>query len=127
MATPCSSAAIASRLIAAPSAPITVTIDRKPGYDADDMKVETEGDRLRAIGKTLPMERVTGESIGFLRFDADGAALFRRGTRAHHAHARRAGQVVSVGHRPPVALGRGHPGGVDRGPAVGASSISLPI
>lgn len=68
--------AIASRLLAAPPAPITVTIDRKPGYDADDMKVETEGDSLRAIGKTLPAERVNGESIGFLRFEADGAALF---------------------------------------------------
>ena len=36
--------AIAERLIAAPPAPITVTIDRKAsGYDADDMKVLTEG------------------------------------------------------------------------------------
>lgn len=68
--------AIAGRLLAAPSAPITVTIDRKPGYDADDMKVVTEGDRLRAIGKTITADRVNGESIGFLRFDAEGAALF---------------------------------------------------
>ena len=68
--------AIAGRLLAAPSAPITVTIDRKSAYDTDDMKVETEGDRLRAIGKTLAAERVNGESIGFLRFEADGAALF---------------------------------------------------
>jgi choline kinase len=67
---------IARRLAAAPKAPITVTIDRKPGYDADDMKVEVEGDRLRAIGKTLSADRVNGESIGFLRFDVDGAALF---------------------------------------------------
>lgn len=67
---------IARRLLAAPPAPITVTIDRKPGYDADDMKVEVEGDRLRAIGKTLSAERVNGESIGFLRFEAEGAALF---------------------------------------------------
>lgn len=67
---------IARRLLAAPSAPITVTIDRKPGYDADDMKVEVEGDRLRAIGKTLSAERVNGESIGFLRFDTEGAAVF---------------------------------------------------
>ena len=68
--------AIAARLMAAPGAPITVTIDRKPGYDADDMKVETEGDRLRAIGKRLAPEQVNGESIGFLRFEAEGAALF---------------------------------------------------
>ena len=67
---------IARRLLAAPAAPSTVTIDRKAGYDADDMKVEVEGDRLRAIGKTLSADRVNGESIGFLRFDSNGAALF---------------------------------------------------
>nr|WP_217703917.1 phosphocholine cytidylyltransferase family protein [Schlegelella koreensis] len=68
--------AIAQRLVDAPAAPITVTIDRKPSYDADDMKVETDGGRLRAIGKTLPAERTDGESIGFLRFDATGAGHF---------------------------------------------------
>jgi len=69
--------AIAERLIAGPSAPITVTIDRKAaGYDADDMKVLTDGDALRAIGKTI--EAYDAESIGFLRFNAEGAALFTR-------------------------------------------------
>ncbi|HET8883001.1 MAG TPA: phosphocholine cytidylyltransferase family protein [Solimonas sp.] len=67
---------IARRLLAAPAAPVTVTIDRKSHYDSDDMKVETEGVRLRAIGKTLPMSTVDGESIGFLRFDAQGAERF---------------------------------------------------
>lgn len=68
--------AIARRLLAAPEAPITVTIDRKSSYDDDDMKVVADGDRLRAIGKKLPRETVNGESIGFLRFSAAGAALF---------------------------------------------------
>src|SRR3990167_9747918 len=37
--------AIAERLISAPDAPITVTVDRKAGgYDADDMKGLTESD-----------------------------------------------------------------------------------
>ncbi len=67
---------IARRLLAAPPASIRVTIDRKPGYDADDMKVRTEGERLAAIGKTLSSAETTGESIGFLRFDAEGAAQF---------------------------------------------------
>lgn len=66
---------IARRLLAAPAAPITVTIDRKPAYDADDMKVITEGQQLRAIGKKLA-DGVNGESIGFLRFEAEGAARF---------------------------------------------------
>jgi choline kinase len=69
--------AIAERLMAAPSAPITVTIDRKAaGYDADDMKVLTDGDALRAIGKTI--EAYDAESIGFLRFNPEGAALFTK-------------------------------------------------
>jgi choline kinase len=67
---------IARRLLAAPPAPITVTIDRKPAYDADDMKVSTTGDRLTAIGKKLSAEETTGESIGFLRFEAAGSARF---------------------------------------------------
>ena len=67
---------IAESLLMDGGAPITVTIDRKPTYDADDMKVQTDGDRLLAIGKTLPVETVTGESIGFLRFTAEGAGLF---------------------------------------------------
>jgi len=40
------------------------------------MKVLTEGLSLRAIGKTI--EQYDAESIGFLRFDPEGAALFTR-------------------------------------------------
>ena len=60
-----------------PSAPITVTIDRKQVYDSDDMKVQVEDDRLVAIAKTLEADAVDGESIGFLRFTPEGADLFR--------------------------------------------------
>ncbi len=67
---------VAQRLLAAPAAPITVTIDRKPAYDADDMKVGLDGDRLKAIGKHLAAPDTQGESIGFLRFAPEGAACF---------------------------------------------------
>jgi len=68
---------VAARVVeGAPTAPITVTIDRKADYDADDMKVHTEGDRLLAIGKTLTADVVNGESIGFLRFSPEGGAAF---------------------------------------------------
>jgi choline kinase len=66
--------AVAQRLIEAPPAEITVAIDRKPTYDSDDMKVLTEGSSLRAIGKTI--EAYDAESIGFLRFSAEGAHRF---------------------------------------------------
>lgn len=69
--------AIVRKVLEEPAtAPITVTIDRKAEYDSDDMKVRTQGDRLLAIGKTLPHDLVTGESIGFLRFDDEGAKAF---------------------------------------------------
>jgi choline kinase len=67
---------IVKRLVDAPAADITVTIDRKPSYDDDDMKVVTDGERLLAIGKKLDMAGVTGESIGFLRYNSRGAAAF---------------------------------------------------
>lgn len=69
--------AVAERLLGAPPAEITVTVDRKPAYDADDMKVLTDGRQLKAIGKTI--EAYDAESIGFLRLSAAGARRFAAG------------------------------------------------
>jgi choline kinase len=56
---------------------ICVTIDRKEGYDEDDMKVVVAGDgRLQAIGKRIS-KGVNGESIGLLAFRSGGAERFR--------------------------------------------------
>ena len=74
--------AILRRVLRSPDAPITVTIDRKAAYDADDMKVSTEGNRLRAIGKTLRPEETDGESIGMLLFRGRGGAVFADGVEA---------------------------------------------
>lgn len=71
------STAIAERLLAAPPGPITLTIDRNDSYDDDAMKIVSEGDRLRAVGKTLSLDQVNGESIGFSRYDDAGSAIFR--------------------------------------------------
>jgi choline kinase len=57
--------------------PITVTIDVKPNYDSDDMKVTRIGGKLAAIGKTLTAEQANAESIGFLAFRGEGVTLFR--------------------------------------------------
>lgn len=57
---------------------ICVTIDRKDGYDDDDMKVVASRDgRLRAIGKRIT-EGVNAESIGLLAFRSGGAEQFRK-------------------------------------------------
>lgn len=68
--------AVLERLLGSTPAPITVTIDRKDAYDADDMKVHLDGSRLLEIGKTLPASRTDGESIGLLLFRDDGPKLF---------------------------------------------------
>ena len=66
------------RVLDAPREPIAVTIDRKPDYDADDMKVTLDTDgRLTAIGKKLPLHTVDGESIGMLRFCGTGVQTYR--------------------------------------------------
>ena len=56
---------------------ICVTIDRKDGYDDDDMKVVEDGGRLKAIGKRISSTGVNAESIGLLAFRSGGAERFR--------------------------------------------------
>lgn len=65
------------KVIAAPPAPILVTIDQKASYDLDDMKVTLSGSSLTAIGKTLLPDETHAESIGILRFTGQGPELFR--------------------------------------------------
>ena len=65
------------RVIANTQDGICVTIDRKDGYDEDDMKVVVADDgQLEAIGKRIA-KGVNGESIGLLAFRGDGAERFR--------------------------------------------------
>ena len=56
--------------------PIAVTVDEKETYDADDMKVLREGDRLLRIGKALEPGQYNAESIGLLAFRGEGPRLF---------------------------------------------------
>ncbi len=45
-------------------------IRRKDSYDQDDMKLQVEGGRVRAIGKHLPVAHA--ESVGIMRFAGEG-------------------------------------------------------
>lgn len=69
-------AAVAAKLLAEAVEPITVTIDRRNSYDADDMKVHLDGHRLSAIGKWLAPTQASGESIGMMLFRGRGPELF---------------------------------------------------
>jgi choline kinase len=55
-----------------------MAIDQKVQYDEDDMKVALNGGRrLKAVGKTLPLSTVDGESLGLMAFRGQGVAAFR--------------------------------------------------
>jgi len=69
--------ALMKRVVTNDRSGICVTIDRKDGYDDDDMKVVEDGGRLKAIGKRLDLSTVNAESIGLLAFRQGGAEHFR--------------------------------------------------
>lgn len=70
-------AAILQRLLACDSKfPITLATDSKAHFDLDDMKVITDGDRLLKVSKQLDISLVSGESIGLMVFDQQGADTF---------------------------------------------------
>ncbi len=67
-----------NRLLAMPARPVTVVTHQKRYYDADDMKVALDEDRLVKIGKDLAVDKVDGESIGMILFRRKGPTMFRR-------------------------------------------------
>jgi len=75
------SEAIVQRVQQGSQWPIAVTVDVKPDYDNDDMKVMRQGERLVSIGKTLAADQADAESIGFLAFRGEGATMFREAVR----------------------------------------------
>ncbi len=76
--------ALLDDLLAAEPIPILIAIDRKPLYDADDMKIETtDTNRLRRIGKTIA--RPDGEAIGITLLRDEGRAGFLRQVEARLA------------------------------------------
>jgi choline kinase len=64
------------RVLGAGQGPVAVTIDEKEDYDADDMKVLRDGDRLLRIGKALEAGGYNAESIGLVAFRGEGGRLF---------------------------------------------------
>lgn len=68
---------VLSRLLASARAPVTLAANQKLEYDADDMKVTLDGQRLLAVGKHLEPEATHAESIGLLCFRNGGPEAFR--------------------------------------------------
>ena len=64
---------LVARLLEPTTQTISVAINRKETFDADDMKVMLDGARLTEVGKTLPVDTVDAEAIGFYIFRGEGA------------------------------------------------------
>jgi choline kinase len=69
-------AGLVEALLADAGGKVTAAINHKERYDADDMKVMLDGNRLTEIGKKLPVEAVDAEAIGFYVFKGDGGAQY---------------------------------------------------
>ena len=67
---------LVERLMSAAAAPVTVAVNHKDSYDADDMKVMLDAGRLTEIGKTLPVDTVDAEAIGFYIFRGRGGKTY---------------------------------------------------
>ncbi|MFQ5694905.1 MAG: NTP transferase domain-containing protein [Terriglobia bacterium] len=59
--------------------PEALAVERRQRFDEEEMKVELEGDRIRALSKQLEAARAHAENVGVLKFSAEGARLlFKR-------------------------------------------------
>jgi choline kinase len=69
---------LVERLLTAPRQTLSVAINRKGTFDADDMKVKLDGERLMDIGKALPVDTVDAEAVGFYVFRDGGVKAYVR-------------------------------------------------
>ena len=71
-------AALLAQVLNSDPAPITLGVDYKSAYDADDMKVQLdEKGWVKHVSKTLPADQIDAESIGLIFFRERGPQLFR--------------------------------------------------
>lgn len=54
----------------------TMVVSHKPAYDVDDMKVQTRGERVHKVSKSVPPDDTNGESIGMMKFSQRGRDRF---------------------------------------------------
>lgn len=60
------------RLLESPY-PDALTVERRARFEAEEMKVELNGDRVLALSKELPGGRSHAENVGIVKFSAAGA------------------------------------------------------
>ncbi len=55
---------------------ITMVTDIKDHYDEDDMKIVTEGDQVKRVGKKIALAEANGESVGIIKFQGKGPKIY---------------------------------------------------
>ncbi len=71
--------ALLNKVLNSESAPITLSVDYKNAYDADDMKVQLNADGwVQQVSKIVPPHQVDAESIGLIYFREQGPQIFRQ-------------------------------------------------
>ena len=68
---------ILRRLLNSPH-PNALAVERRAQFEPEEMKVELEGDRVRALSKELEPGRAHAENIGVVKFSPEGARVLLR-------------------------------------------------
>lgn len=79
--------ALLNKVLNSESAPITLSVDYKNAYDADDMKVQLDTDGwVKQVSKIVPPHQVDAESIGLIYFREQGPQIFRQAVESALRH-----------------------------------------
>lgn len=79
--------ALIAQVLNSEPAPITLSVDFKDAYDADDMKVQLDPDgRVKQVSKIIPPQQVDAESIGLVYFRDQGPRIFSQAVESALRH-----------------------------------------
>lgn len=79
--------ALLKQVLNSKPAPITLSVDYKNTYDADDMKVQLDTDGwVKQVSKIIPPHQVDAESIGLIYFRAHGPQIFSQAVESALRH-----------------------------------------
>ena len=79
--------ALLKQVLNSASAPITLSVDYKNAYDADDMKVQLDTNGwVKQVSKIVPPHQVDAESIGLVYFREQGPQIFSQAVESALRH-----------------------------------------
>jgi choline kinase len=79
--------ALLTQVLNSEPAPITLSVDYKSVYDADDMKVQLDADGwVKQVSKIIPPRQVDAESIGLIYFREQGPQVFSQAVESALRH-----------------------------------------